>query len=139
MKMQLKVISFPELSFKLNNINPAQNNKFEIKPRFERQIKIANENPHIHIVNLICSIISTENDKKPFNLVVNISGVFEIEDEFYDEKEFAKEATKFIFPYLRSAISSLTMTANITPLHLPILPDGILFPEDREDNFMPND
>lgn len=128
----LKGITAEELSFKVNRIK-IENPKFEIKPAFTRQIRQANENPNIFIVALECKILTTDDSPKPFDLVARLVGVFDTDGIASDEdkKAFGAKATEIMFPFLRSAVASLTTTAMVSPLVLPVLPGGLLFPEDR--------
>ena len=48
-----------------------------------------------------------------------------------EERNFVIEGTKLIYPYLRSAVSTLTANAFIAPLNLPVIM-GPIFPEDRD-------
>ena len=48
-----------------------------------------------------------------------------------EERSFVIEATKLIYPYLRSAVTNLTASAYIAPLNLPVI-TGPIFPEDRD-------
>ena len=133
MIMKLKSINFPELSFKLTNNNPQpqKGNVLELKlnPQFKRAVLNVNTNDNVKLLNLICSMPSTYTDPKPFDLTVSIMGVFEVED--FEPTQFQYEATSVLFPYLRMAISNLTNMACFPPINLPLMENGILFPEDR--------
>lgn len=133
-RYSLKALNADELTFKVNPIRLEPNAKIEIKPMFSRQIRKANENPKIHLVMLECKIESTQESPKPFNLLVRLVGVFEVENLNTDEdrRTFAINATETIFPYLRAAVANLTADALINPLTLPIVPGSTLFPEDRD-------
>ena len=130
----LRGINADELSFKVNPMQVQPNQKFEIKPFFSRRIPTAKENPKVNIVILECKIESTEEAPKPFNLVVRLVGVFEVNNMTTDEDRriFALNATETLYPYLRSTVSSLTAASFINPLNLPVISGATLFPEDRE-------
>lgn len=136
MKISLKGINFSELKFKLNNL-PQQKTEFKITPNFKRTVVGNKTNDKTKLLNLICSIESSFSDPKPFDLVVSILGNFECEDDFY-LKELEVKGTELLYPYLRSAISNLMTLANFPPINLPVLQDGILFPEDKV-NIVTND
>ena len=132
-KYSMKALTADELHFKVNPMKVAPDTKFEIKPFFSRQIRQANENPKINIVVLECKIENTPESPKPFNLLVRLVGVFEVEDMVSDEDKriFAINATETMFPYVRAAVTNLTADALINPLTLPVVPGSTLFPDDR--------
>ena len=132
MKIDFKGVTAEELSFKLNRVRLNPQDKLDIKPQFARQVRKVNNNDKLNFVALSVKIESTEEEPKPFNINVTIVGVFEVEDmKPADERNFVIEATKTVYPYLRSAVTSLTANAYIAPLNLPII-NGPLFPEDRD-------
>ncbi len=133
MKYDFKGITTEELSYKLNRINIAPNQRLDIKPQFSRQVRKSNDNPKLCFIALSVKIESTEQEPKPFNINVSIVGVFELEKEAEREEEraFVIEATQLLYPYLRSAVTNLTAQAYISPLNLPVI-NGPIFPEDRD-------
>ena len=48
-----------------------------------------------------------------------------------EERRFVIDATKLLYPYLRTAVSSLMASVQIPPLYLPVI-SGPVFPEDRD-------
>lgn len=133
MKMEFKGVTAEELSFKLNRVRLNPEERLDIKPQFSRQVRKVNNNDKLNFVALSVKIESTETEPKPFNLNVTLVGVFEVEDVKNDaeERNFVIEATKLVYPYLRSAVTNLTANAYIAPLNLPVI-NGPLFPEDRD-------
>lgn len=133
MKIDFKGVTAEELSFKMNRVRLNPEEKLDIKPQFSRQVRKVNNNDKLNFVALSIKIESTPEEPKPFDINVTIVGVFEVTDVKNDaeERSFVIEATKNIYPYLRSAVTNLTANAYIAPLNLPII-TGPLFPEDRE-------
>ena len=134
MKYEFKGITTEELSYKLNRVQLAPNQRLDIKPQFARQVRKPNDNKKLMFISLAVKIESTEAEPKPFDLNVNLVGVFELEKEDYtqqEERAFVIESTQLIYPYLRSAVTNLTAQAYIAPLNLPII-NGPIFPEDRD-------
>lgn len=133
MKFEFKGVTAEELSFKLNRVRLNPQDKLDIKPQFSRQVRKVNNNEKLNFVALSVKIESTEDEPKPFDIHVTIVGVFEVEDVKNpgEERSFVVEATKAVYPYLRSAVTNLTANAYIAPLNLPII-NGPLFPEDRD-------
>ena len=134
MRYDFKGITTEELSYKLNRVQIAPNQRLDIKPQFARQVRKPNDNKKLVFISLAVKIESTEKEPKPFHLDVNIVGVFDLEKEDYtaqEERSFVIEATQLLYPYLRSTVSNLTANAFITPLNLPVI-TGPIFPEDRD-------
>lgn len=132
MKMDFKGITAEELSFRLNRVRLNPEDKLDIKPQFSRQVRKVNGNDKLNFVALSVKIESTEAEPKPFDILVTLVGVFEVEvANESEERKFVIEATKLIYPYLRSAVTNLTANAYIAPLNLPVI-SGPIFPEDRD-------
>lgn len=133
MKFSFKGITAEELSFKLNRVRLNPEDKFDIRPQFARQIRKTPNDEKLNAVALSVKIEHTEEEPKPFDVHVTLVGVFEVENVAgeEDERAFAIEATKVIYPYLRSAVANLTAGAFIAPLNLPVI-TGPIFPEDRD-------
>ncbi|MCI8368571.1 MAG: hypothetical protein HFJ81_02955 [Clostridia bacterium] len=134
MRYEFKGITTEELSYKLNRVQIAPNQRLDIKPQFARQVRKPNDNHKLIFISLAVKIESSEKEPKPFDLNVNLVGVFELEKEDYnaqEERAFVIEATQLLYPYLRSTVSNLTAQAYISPLNLPII-TGPIFPEDRD-------
>ena len=132
MKFDFKGITAEELSFKLNRIRLNPEDKLDIKPQFSRQVRKVNGNDKLNFIALSVKIESTEAEPKPFDIMVTLVGVFEVEvANETEERNFVIEGTKLIYPYLRSAVTNLTANAYIAPLNLPVIA-GPIFPEDRD-------
>ena len=134
MRYDFKGITTEELNYKLNRVQIAPNQRLDIKPQFSRQVRKPNDNKKLMFISLAVKIETSEQEPKPFNLDVNLVGVFELEKEDYtaqEERAFVIEATQLLYPYLRSTVSNLTAQAFITPLNLPVI-KGPIFPEDRD-------
>ena len=126
-----------EMHFRLNLIKSEPNTRFEINPTFNRTVKKIKELPKRRIVELNVRIEGTEKEPKPFDIVIGMSATIDLEEEIWlveDEKKFVIDATRMLFPYLRSAVTSLTATAMINPLVLPPLDGGSIFPEDKQES-----
>ena len=130
MRYDFKGITTEELSYKLNRVQIAPNQRLDIKPQFARQVRKPNDNKKLVFISLAVKIESTEQEPKPFDLNVNLVGVYELEKEDYtqqEERAFVIEATQMLYPYLRGAVTNLTAQAYVSPLNLPVL-NGPIFP-----------
>ncbi|MBO5525645.1 MAG: protein-export chaperone SecB [Clostridia bacterium] len=134
MNIAFKGVTAEEMNFKMNRIQMQPNTRFEIKPSFARQIQRIQENEKLLVVHLNLKIESTEEAPKPFNMFISLMGMFEVEgmetDE--DQRRFAIESTNILYPYLRACATNLTADAFANPLVLPVIPGGMIFPEDRQ-------
>lgn len=130
--MDFKGINAEELSFKLNRVKLAPDSKLDIKPQFSRQVRKVNGNEKLNFISLSVKIESTEAEPKPFDILVTLVGAFEFDvKDTNEERRCVIEATKIIYPYLRSAVTNLTASAFIAPLNLPVI-QGAIFPEDKD-------
>ena len=132
MKFTFQGVNAEELSFKLNHVRLNPEDKVDMKPQFARQVRKPNNDDGVRLVSLAIKIESTEEEPKPFDLHCNLTGVFKLEEANgeAEEKSFVIEATKIFYPYLRSAVATLTTSAFIMPVHLPAVTAPV-FPEDR--------
>ena len=132
MKYALRGITAEELSYSMNRIQLSPNARFELKPQFSRQVRQVKENEKLYFLVLEVKIESTDSEPKPFNLKCRLVGAFEAENVITEEdKQFLTiNMTEIVYPYLRSAVSSLTSTAFVNPIMLPVIPAGTMFPED---------
>ncbi len=110
MKFEFSGINVEELSFKLNKVRLAPNDKLDIKPQFSRQLRKINGNDKLNCIVLTMKIESTEAEPKPFDINVTLVGVFNVTEvkNQDEERRFVIEATKTLYPYLRAAVSNLT-------------------------------
>lgn len=130
-KYNLKGMVFEELSYKQRYVSNL-GQKVDIKPHFSRQVRQSNSNDMVNVVALTVTIESTEEEPKPFDIHITLSGIFEFESKpsKKDEHKFVVETTQMLFPYLRAAVTNLTAQAYIAPLNLPVITEP-LFPEDK--------
>lgn len=131
MKYALRDIKAEALNFNINRIKVDKDTKIEIRPKFSRTVRRVQENDKIWLLVLEVKVESTDTEPTPFNMDARLVGIFEAE-EVENERELVINMTEVVYPYLRTAVSSLTSTAFINPMTLPVLPAGSLFPEDRE-------
>lgn len=98
------------------------NHEFIIAPIFNKDILKIDE--ELYQINLGISISSSEDNPLPFNIEIEMVGEFEIclqdENEILKDTLLNENAVAIMFPFLRSAVASLTTLANIPPLILPV-------------------
>ena len=116
-----------EVSFKNNKLPDGQ---FTLAPRFTRNIWVEG---NTGFVELICEILNSEEHRFPVDVRVSLSGVFDMANIPDDQKDaFLKvSAVQIIFPYVRGIVSSISTSALMPPIVLPIIDVRKLFPEEN--------
>ena len=140
MRLNFKGLNFPELSFRTNieavtKLLPQQKTEMKIESNFKRAVIQSNANESEKILSLTCRMKSDVTSRVPLDLVVTALGYFDCAD--FNQKEFEIRATSIIFPYIRTAVSNLMSLSGFPAITLPVLQDGILFPEDRNPGSTP--
>lgn len=117
------------VDYNIINIDFKINSKFKfekpIEVEFSMETEISFSNDKSASVTLNC-IIFDDSEKRnlPFTLKITITGNFKIEGEI-DNEGFMKfcelNGTTVLFPYLRTAVTNITATANQPPLVLPLI------------------
>ena len=121
MTIDFKALVPEEISLKNTHQNISPETRVQIKSQFNCNIRRnLNNNPNLSAITLSFSSLSSEQEPAPFDIRVTYVGFFEgsIANK-EEEKQFVMEGTKIIYPYLRSAISALTTSAN-APVMLPL-------------------
>lgn len=113
-----------ELLFRKTPVSGSQH-EFELNPHLEHKLVDAGDDRYK--VHLSIEIASTEENPMPFELKVSLVGYF----TFCDEDGQVSEQTKntilrqntvsILFPFLRSTVATVTTSANIPTLILPIM------------------
>ena len=104
--------------------------EFSINPQFTRTLKKSGESDYLVEVRVLLE--PHEKAPLPFRIDIEIAGQFRIECEDEDLKKqlIEKNTLAILFPYVRSALSSLTLLANIPPLIMPLFDLTKVFEEE---------
>ena len=103
----------------------AEIHEFELHPNFHNQL-IDNGNDN-YDVELSVNIAPEEDHPMPFRLSVSLIGHFTYSHESSTCSEEQKQdvlrhnTVAILFPFLRTIVASLTTSANIPPLIMPII------------------
>ncbi len=120
--MQFKGYEVNEIIFHLYP-NYVNENELKITPSFK--MNIASSNTDEYNVQLIFSLQPNDENPLPFSMDVTMTGFFEIkmdtENEILKQTLLHENTVAIMFPFLRAIIASLTSTANINPLILPVI------------------
>lgn len=100
------------------------NKEICISPIFKRNITHYDNNKYI--VQLDLSIKTSEENPLPFNIEIIMTGYFELyingkNDNINNKKIIKNNTVAIMFPFLRSALATLTTAANIDPLIIPVI------------------
>lgn len=122
--LQFNNYSVDELSFKIAPIGNEQH-EFQTHPCFKTELIDLGENNYD--MRLSVEISSTEEFPMPFELYAVIVGHFTYVDgneetapDFKDQI-LKKNTVSILFPFLRQIVATLTSTANVPTLMLPIV------------------
>lgn len=123
MNYKTKGINAEEIRFKLNPVKPTAKT-VQYKPLFQRQVKTSKISENEMMIVLTAKIESTEDEPKIFDLFTSFVGCYEVFDlqSNKDYEDFIAEATREVYHYVRNAIISLTGSANVFSVILPINP-----------------
>lgn len=123
MNYEIKGINADEIRFKLN---PVQTNLTagQEKPVFQRVVRRSTASQNQMAINLISKVESTKEAPKFFDLYVSFVGYFEVfnAQTQKDYDDFIEQATREVYHYVRNAIVSLTSSANVFSVILPVNP-----------------
>lgn len=107
------------------------NGQFNISPRITRNITRDDETHAT--VEIVLEIINSKEAPFPIDLRVRLSGIFDISAFPAEEvDDFLKiQAVQILFPYVRTMVSSITASALMPPIVLPVIDVRTLFPEEK--------
>ncbi len=113
--------------------NGLEGGKYGLHPQIRR--KIGRVNDGAYYLDLGCTIRSTAENPFPADVEAVIRGIFTFEsgtDEEEINQYLSYEAVDLLFPYLRSAITSLSTDALLPPIFIPVATARQLFDEKRK-------
>lgn len=118
----MKVLNTLIQTKKLSIINHNLNGNFKMNPIYTKQI--TKENNQTYTLVLMFSILSTTQNPFPIDLTAHLSATFTFSEDATEEQieNFLQvPAVQIIYPHLRSLISSVTASAYLQPLLLPLI------------------
>jgi preprotein translocase subunit SecB len=124
--------SFQTDALEIKN-NHLRGKNFKLQPKISRKTGKIREN--VFFTGLTLEVKSTDEQPFPIDVFIDFKGIFQFkaDDNHDDILNFLKtEAVQIMFPYLRNILTSLTTTAMLPPIILPIIDVTKLFPDNRE-------
>ncbi len=126
--LEFKKYYIEKLEYSFNPNYFAINNTVDIKPEFKRDIENLQDGGFA--LHLLFEIKSSETS--PIAMHIDMVGVFNIKTNIENDIKMAhSKASAILFPYLRSAITQITMQVGIPPLVIPIINIEKLFEEEK--------
>lgn len=122
MQSTIKKMTITTNEISLTNNNLSEGN-FQVKPYITRKYGKVKEKENIYGVEMQVVFKDEPENRFPINLTVRITGLFEIEGDNIEEiNNFLKiQGVQMVFPYLRAMVSSITSSALMPPIMLPII------------------
>lgn len=120
------------MKFSINeNFDFGKDVTISVNPEFTRNINKIDDDTVL--VNLIFRI-DNKNADMPFDMEVNIEGMFRLEGWAQPERLplIRSNSVAILFPYLRSVVTMLTANANISPYVLPVMNIAAMFDQNAE-------
>ena len=121
------------LQFKLNK-DSKDVAEFQIAPSFSKEV--TDNGDETYDVRLTVAIETTKEKPMLFDLLVDITGHFALANDAGDEKFrnhlINQNTVAILFPFLRTIVASLTTTANVSALMLPIINLAAAFEEQAD-------
>ena len=125
------------LKYQVDKIHFLLNDKFDFKStksvklnqEFSRSIEKIDEN-HCK-VSLVFSVNDNADNPNPFELNVQISGIFELDNWEKDDRNvfINTNAIAILYPFVRSLVATVTANANIPSYILPVFNIAAWFEE----------
>lgn len=118
-------INTNQMYIKNNNVDEGE---YTLDPKLTRDVGKQEEN--CYFTKLTLKIKNTEENPFPVDLEVSLSAVFElknVEDENNVFDFLKKQGVHILYPYIRSTVSTLTTTAMVQPVILPVVNAFALF------------
>jgi len=128
------IILTDKLIFASNHLAKGQ---YKISPKITRNVGKINQKAYFTQINV--EIKDTEVAHFPFNLEVSLRAIFEFQEPFDEAEvwEFLKiPAVNILYPYVRSAVSSLTAMSMNPPIVLPVVDASTLFTEEAQNSYI---
>ncbi len=120
--IQLIDLQIRELRILVNNPAECQKDNLEAKVAYQVGSHTFKDDKDILMAGLRC-LINIDQENAPFEVLVDIVGVFTVGDEFPRDKveHFAKHnAPIILMPYIRENVYSLAIRAGVN-VHLPLV------------------
>ncbi len=119
-KFWVESLYFKHNSIYKPNQRPSLECKFHVSHNYDK------DDDNKLLLSIKCELFQedfTEEDN-PFYLSLNVNGLFSVEDDGIGDdlsksKILKANSVAILFPYIRSIVSNITLTANVPPVILP--------------------
>lgn len=121
---QIKEYQVDNIEFRINK-NFVPQERVTVSYDIDSDISIEDLEQRISKVVLKCIIFkNAKKTNKPFTLKISVSGLFQFTGDVPEEqlRSFSEvSATAVLFPFLRAAITNISVACNQPPLILPLI------------------
>lgn len=133
---KIKKVEIITDELKLKN-NYLPEGEFELKPQIARNVGIENKEEGKYYTLIKLKIDKNEENNFPVDIRVNIKAVFTLEleencEDRHIERFLRQQGVHILYPYIRASVSSLSASAMIPPVTLPIINALSLFKDDEK-------
>lgn len=118
-----------EIHFKSNREANGEN-QFQVNPNI--RVDVRREN-NVYLLSITITVDKSQPTMVPFELVVNVAGSFLVENEGLPA-DMLDEGFSFLYPFVRSIVSNLTVNANMPAYFLPVINLTSKKTENKSDN-----
>lgn len=122
-----------KLQFKKSDAS-VNTGEIQLVPRFMKSVEDLGDNNYNVTIGVL--IEQSQDQHLPFELCVELTGNFKLvmDDSNLDIKKrlLNQNTLAILFPFLRSTVASLTLSANITPVLLPLINIAAVFAEEND-------
>lgn len=122
----MKVINTVIQTKKISIVNHNLNGNFKMKPIYTKQL--TKDADRVYTLILMFSVLNSEQNPFPIDITAHLSATFTFSEDSSEEQieNFLQlPAVQIIYPHLRSLISSITASAYLQPLLLPLINPNI--------------
>lgn len=118
----MKVVNTIIQTKKISIINHNLKGNFKMNPIYTKQI--IKDDEYVYTLILMFSVLNSQESPFPIDLTAHLSATFTFSKESSEEQieNFLQlPAVQIIYPHLRSLISSVTASAYLQPMLLPLI------------------
>ena len=120
--LELIRYSVDKLEYRANELyEQKENSRIQIAPKYKISTFCNSDNKEIYKVCISCSIFEASNESDPFSIDVQISGVFHVKKIDEASQLINFNAVAILLPYLRNAVTMLSVLAEQKSIFLPII------------------
>ena len=122
----MKVVNTVIQTKRISIVNHNLKGNFKMNPIYTKQI--IKESDYVYTLVLMFSVLNSKDNPFPIDLTAHLSATFTFSNDSSEEQieNFLQlPAVQIIYPHLRSLVSSVTASAYLQPMLLPLINPNI--------------